>query len=316
MYKINPLKKEDFPMNKKKSVALTVGAAGIAAWAASKAMMNPPPRQEKNALEFEKPIVLAKHGGNEKAPENTLAAFTHAAALGVHGFSVSIRLTNDEQIIVFHDEYVNRVTNLEGKVADYTLEELKQADAGYSFQDHEGQFPYRGKGLTILTLEELLKQFPHLFISIRIQETPDTYEGSLIPSKLWFLIEALGVKDKIAILSPFDEQVDRFNLYAQNQVAIGTGNKELTKAYTSYISQFGHFYRPNTDLFFSPLKLGMFPIGMPGFIHFLEKLNIPIYFTDVNHSMHIQALAKAGAAGFITNTPSLVIKALQSKIEA
>lgn len=302
-------------MSKKKNLALTVGAASITAWAASKAMMKHPPRKEKNALEFEKPIVLAKRGGGDEAPENTIAAFSHAADLGVHGFSVSIRLTNDEQIVVIHDEYVNRTTNLEGKVSDYTLEELKQADAGYYFKDSEGHYPYRGKGLTILTLEELLTQFPHLFIAIQIQDSPDTYEGSLIPSKLWFLIESLGVEEKIAVLSTFDEQVDRFNLYAQNRIVVGTGHKELSKAYTSYISQFGHFYRPNTDLFFSPQKLGVFPIGTPGFIQFLEKLNIPIFFTDVDNLAHIQSLTQAGAAGFITNNPTFIIKELQSKIE-
>ncbi len=302
-------------MNKKKNVALTVGAASIAAWAASKAVIKQSPRSGKKALEFEKPIVLANRGGLDGAPENTIVAFTYAANLGVHGFSVSIRLTNDEQIIVFHDEYVNRTTNLEGKVADYTLEELKQADAGYYYEDDEGDLPYRGQGLTILTLEELLKQFPHLFISIQIQDMPDTYEGSLIPSKLWFLIEKLGVEEKVAVLSTFDDQVDRFNLYAQNRVAIGTGDKELKKAYTSYVSQFGHFYRPHTDLFFSPQKLGVFSIGTVGFIRFLEKLNIPIYFTDVEHPVEIQALAKAGAAGFITNTPARMIEALQSDIE-
>lgn len=302
-------------MSKKKNVALTVGAAGIAAWAASKAVVKQPPRKEKQALTLEKPIVLANRGGLDKAPENTIAAFTHAAKLGVHGFSVHIRLTNDEQIVVFHDEYVNRTLNLEGKVADYTLEELKEADAGYYFEDDNGHFPYRGKGLTVLTLEELLAQFPDLFISIQIQDLPDTYEGSLMPSKLWFLIEKLGVKGKVAVLSTFDEQVDRFNLYAQNKVAIGTGNKELKKAYTTYVSQFGHFYRPNTDLFFSPQKLGVFPIGTAGFIHFLGKLNVPIYFTDVENPIHIQALAQAGAAGFITNKPALVMDILRNNAE-
>src|SRR5690625_4051889 len=110
-------------MGRKTNVALTVGAASIAAWAATKAMTNQTPRPEKKALKFEKPNVLANRGGLAEAPENTSAAFTHAASLGIHGFTVDIRLTKDEQIVVFHDEYVNRTTNLEGKLSDYTLEE-------------------------------------------------------------------------------------------------------------------------------------------------------------------------------------------------
>lgn len=214
-------------MGKKTNVALTVGAASIAAWAASKAVTKPTPRTNKKVLQYDKPIVLANRGGLAEAPENTLIAFKKAAALGVHGFLVDIRLTNDEEIIIFHDEYVNRTTNLEGRVADFTLAELKQADAGYFFKDEKGDFPYRQKGQTILSLKELLEQFPHLFMCIQIQDTPDTYEGSLIPSKLWYLIEALGAEEKVAVMSPFDEQVDRFNLYAQNRVATGARNREV-----------------------------------------------------------------------------------------
>lgn len=301
-------------MGRKTNVALTVGAASFAAWAATKAMTKQTPRPAKKALHFEKPIVLANRGGLAEAPENTYAAFTHAASLGIHGFAVDIRLTKDEQIVVFHDEYVNRTTNLEGKLADYTLGELKEADAGYYFEDKNGDFPYRGKGEAILSLQEVLEQFPHMFICINIQDTPDTYEGSLVPSLLWHLIEELGAEERIAVTSFNDEQVDRFNLYAQNKVAIGAGNREIKKAYTAYTSQFGHLYQPNTDLFCSPQKLGIFPLGRFGFINFLSKLNIPIYFNDVNKVDDIPPLINAGAAGFITDKPSAVMKVIQNYI--
>lgn len=302
-------------MGKKRSIALTVGAASLTAWAASKVVAKPTQRPEKKVLKFDQPIVLANRGGLAEAPENTIAAFTHAASLGVHGFSIDIRLTNDEKIVVCHDEYVNRTTNLEGKIADFTLDELQSADAGYHFKDAEGKFSYRGTGQTIISLRHLLEQFPHLFICIHIQDTPDTYEGSLIPSKLWYLIEELGVEEKVAVVSSFDEQVDRFNLYAQNRVAIGAGNREIKKAYAAYTSQLGHLYRPTTDLFCSPQKIGVFPIGTAGFINFLGKLNIPIYFTIANQSTDIEALIRAGAAGFITDHPSRVMESITRKVE-
>ncbi len=294
-------------MGKKTNVALTVGAASLAAWAASKVVAKPMSRPDKKMLQLNKPVVLANRGGLAEAPEHTMAAFTKAHEAGVDGFLIDIRLTNDEQIVVFHDEYVQHTTNFEGRVADFTLAELKKADAAYYFKDEDENFSYRGTGQTIVSLRELLEQFPDLFICIQIQDTPDTYEGSLMPSKLWYLIEELGVSDQVAVISTFDEQVDRFNLYAQNRVAIGAGNREVKKAYAAFTSQFGHFYRPTTDFFCSSQKLGIFPIGTSGFINFLAKLNIPLYFNDADHQSNIQALIQAGAAGFITDEPSLVI---------
>ena len=129
-------------------------------------------------------------------------------------------------------------------------------------------YPYRGKGESILSLRELLERFPHMLIAINLKDSPDTYEGSLMPSKLWRLLEELGAEDCVAVTSSYDEQTDRFNLYAQNRVATGAGDNEVKKAYASFTSMFGHLYNPRADLFRIPEKLGVFSLGTEGFIKF------------------------------------------------
>ncbi len=79
-----------------------------------------------------------------------------------------------------------------------------------------------------------------------------------MPSKLWRLIEELSAEDRVAITSSYDEQTDRFNLYAQNRIAMGAGEDEVKKAYAAFTSQFGHLYNPQADLFRIPEKLGVF----------------------------------------------------------
>jgi glycerophosphoryl diester phosphodiesterase len=298
-------------MGRKTKVALTFGAAGVAAWAASKVVAKPIPREGKKALDFDKPVILAHRGGLSEAPEHTSAAFSNSAELGVHGFAVDIRLTKDEEIIVFHDEYTDRTTDFVGKVSDFTFSELKQADAGYRFEDENGDTPFRDTGERILSLRELLESFPHLFIIINLKDSPDTYEGSLMPSKLWRLIEELSAENRIAVLSAFDEQTDRFNLYAQNRVVIGAGDDEVKKAYAAYTSKLGHLYSPRFDLFSIPEKLGLFPLGTESFIRFLSQLNVPVYFEAINEPETIIKLINNGAAGFITDRPSFVMEIVQ-----
>ena len=94
-------------------------------------------------------------------------------------------------------------------------------------------YPFRGKGEKLLSLKELLERFPHMFVSINMKESPDTYEGSLMPSKLWRLIEEVSAEDRVAVTSSYDEQIDRFNLYAQNRVATGAGDDEVKKVICS-----------------------------------------------------------------------------------
>lgn len=301
-------------MGKKTKVALSVGAAGIAAWAASKVVAKPVPREGKKALDFENPIILARRGGFAETPEHTMVAFTKSAELGVHGFAIDARLTKDEEIILFHDESVDRTTDLSGNVSDFTLEELKKADAGYGFADDQSIFAYRDKGEQVVTLREILEQFPHLFVMINLVDSPDTYEGSLMPSKLWGLLNEIGAEDRIAVTSPYDEQTDRFNLYAQNKIAIGASENEVKKAYAAYVSKFGHLYKPQADLFRVPVKKAIFNFGSDSFVQFLSKLNIPVYFEEVTDQDTFTKLLNAGAAGFIVDNPEWALTIVQQHV--
>jgi glycerophosphoryl diester phosphodiesterase len=96
--------------------------------------------------EFE---VIAHKGASGYAPENTMASFKLALEMGVDMIELDVRHTKDEEIIVFHDQTLDRTTNGSGDVHDYTLEEIKQLDAG-SWYDS------KFSGEKIPTLKEVL----------------------------------------------------------------------------------------------------------------------------------------------------------------
>lgn len=77
--------------------------------------------------------IVAHKGASASAPENTLAAFEMAIEMGTDMIELDVRNTKDEQIVVFHDETLDRTTNGSGFVHDYTLEEIRQFDAGSWF---------------------------------------------------------------------------------------------------------------------------------------------------------------------------------------
>jgi glycerophosphoryl diester phosphodiesterase len=75
-------------------------------------------------------LVIAHRGFSGAAPENTIAAFKKAIDLGVDMIELDVHLSKDGQIVVIHDDTLNRTTNGKGKVTSYTLNELKRLDAG------------------------------------------------------------------------------------------------------------------------------------------------------------------------------------------
>ncbi len=297
-------------MGKKTKVAVAIAAASAAAWAGSKALSKPGKRASKHALEYNRPVILAHRGGSHLAPEHTMAAFRNANNLGVDGFEIDIRLTKDEEIVVTHDETIDRTSNGSGRVASFTLEELRKFNFGYHFVNLDGYLSYREDFEPIVTLCELLTEFPHMYINIDMKDAPDTYEGGLMPSKLWRLLEELDATDRVVVTSFHDEQIDRFNLYAQNKVALGAGQTEVRRAFTSFTSQFGHLYHPKVDVFQIPVKHGIINLDSAHFIHFLDELNIPVHYWTINNAAAMQELIASGARGIVTDRPDIALKTI------
>lgn len=93
------------------------------------------------------PKIIGHRGCASYAPENTLDAIHTAADMGVEWVELDVKLTKDHIPVLFHDETLERTTNGSGNIRDYTLDELKELDAGSWFAD--GFY-----GTTIPTLEE------------------------------------------------------------------------------------------------------------------------------------------------------------------
>ena len=74
--------------------------------------------------------IVGHRGAGLLAPENTLRAFTVASSAGCHRAELDVRMTRDGRLAVIHDETVDRTTNATGVVAEMSLSEIQQLDAG------------------------------------------------------------------------------------------------------------------------------------------------------------------------------------------
>jgi glycerophosphoryl diester phosphodiesterase len=82
---------------------------------------------------FKRPLIIAHRGYRAKYPENTLAAFSAAIDIGVKMIELDVMLTRDRKMVVIHDATLERTTDGHGQVNSYTLQELKELDAGSWF---------------------------------------------------------------------------------------------------------------------------------------------------------------------------------------
>jgi len=107
----------------------------------------------------------AHRGVSQLMPENTLPAFAAALALGADEIEFDVRLTKDEKLIVSHDMNLERISDGQGNVGDYTLKELKQLNIGV---EHGWVVPF-------CTAEEVFEQFANrITFNIHLKESGES----------------------------------------------------------------------------------------------------------------------------------------------
>ena len=143
--------------------------------------------------ELPRPTIFAHRGSKAHAPENTLAAFTLAVSQGAPAIELDAKLSSDGEIIVFHDQTLNRTTNGSGAVGNTPLAALKELDAGSHFSD-------AFKGEKIPTLAEVFETVgQQLFINVEL--TNYATPRDLLPEKAAALVEKFGLQDRVMFSS-------------------------------------------------------------------------------------------------------------------
>jgi glycerophosphoryl diester phosphodiesterase len=120
------------------------------------------------------PRVFGHRGAAGLAPENTLSSFRRARADGADVFELDVHATADGEVVVLHDATLERTTDGTGAVASLRFAELARLDAGYRFTPDGGcTFPFRGCGVRVPRLAELVREFPDVPLNVEIkQEAP------------------------------------------------------------------------------------------------------------------------------------------------
>ncbi|MGE5552906.1 MAG: glycerophosphodiester phosphodiesterase family protein [Betaproteobacteria bacterium] len=114
-----------------------------------------------------RPFAIADAGALS-APAYTLPAFRQAVVAGAQALVLPLRFTADGEPVVFPPGDLSSSTDGHGDVESFPLADLQQLDAGYRFADLRGAFPFRGHGLQIPLLEEVLAAFPGVPLLIEV----------------------------------------------------------------------------------------------------------------------------------------------------
>ena len=245
---------------------------------------------------LDRPMVIAHRGAAIAAPENTLVACERAVESGADALELDLHLTSDGHVVVIHDETVDRTTNGTGAVSTLTLEALQAVDAGYHFADADGAHPFRGQGIRVPTLDELIDAFPEMRLSLDLKgRTSELLERVLT------ILKQRDARDRTCMAAK-DRALTRT---ARNAgVATHASHPEIARLIVFHSVGLGRLVGGLSTIFTVPEFHEGRRVVTPRLIHHLKGRGVPVHVWTVNDPRDMARLLDMGVTGLITDDPA------------
>ena len=245
------------------------------------------------------PVAIAHRGGSRLRPENTLAAFAHALALGADAIECDVHLSRDGDAVVIHDATVDRTTDATGPVSAFTTAELANLDAGYRFMKDDG-FPFRGQGQGIVTLTRLLSEYPLTPVIVEIKGN----EVALAHRAVDVLVES-GAAGRV-VVGGFSGEALAAVRARRPDIPTSASQPEVQAALRRAWFRLPP-RRTGYQLFQVPVRLRGRTVLSRGFATVLRRANIPVHAWVVDEEAEMEELLSWGVTGVISDRPDRAV---------
>ena len=247
------------------------------------------------------PMLVAHRGGAKLAPENTMAAFRRAVEWwGADMLEVDVRLTRDGHLVVIHDDRLDRTTEAQGPVGTRTLEQIRALDAGYWFEDPEGVRSFRGTGVVVPTLAEVLTAFPDTRINVEAKEAQAA--GPLVE-----LIRRHDAEHRVLVAAEFE----RWRRDARGYVGPwGASRHQVFWFWALHRLPGGGPYLPGADILQVPEVWKGLRIVSEAFIRAAHRRNVPVHVWTVDDPDTMRRLLSWRVDGIQSDRPDILAQVL------
>ena len=249
-------------------------------------------------------LNIAHRGASQDAPENTLAAFDHAASLGVDGFECDVHLSSDGVPVVIHDATLDRTTAGSGPVTARTAKELGAIDAGARFGEADG-FPFRESGHGVPKLADLLDRHPDIPIVVEIKGD----DPQVVP----VIVSALRASRRPGryVVGGFSQPVLDAIRRVAPELPTGASRDEVKAAIRrSYLRIPPR--RTGYAVFQVPFVFQGKQIFRGSFVHTVTRAGVPVQAWIIDDEADMRRLIQWGVTGLISDRPDVAVRVVRS----
>ena len=263
-------------------------------------------RGRRSMIARDWPVNLAHRGASASAPENTLEAFRLAVRSGAGGIELDVHLTRDGYPVVIHDPNLDRTTSMSGAVAEVGLDEVRGADAGYSFSPDGGKtYPYRGLGLQVPTLAEVLRECPGVAVNIDMKADRPGIEAAVLG-----VLRRLEAAERALVVSSRFGAVRRFRAISEGRISTGASRWETAVFLLASNLRLERLLVPDYDALQVPPKHRGIPLVTRRFVRAAHARNVRVDAWTINEKEQMRRLLDLGVDVIMTDRPEKLAEVL------
>lgn len=239
-----------------------------------------------------------------------MLAFQQSAQAGADVLDADVHLTKDGILVLMHDATVEGTTNGTGAIEDLTLQQIRQLDAGYRFTTDNGRtFPYRGKGISVPTLEELFQTHSEKRLGLELKpEDPFT-----IPTRVCEMIRKYKRQEAVLISSFSQENMDSFRTQCP-EVATSATTDEVKLFIRLNTLRMTRLLSPVYSCFQVPEKTRTQYVLTERFLIAARERNLPIIPWTINEEEDLRRILDLGVEGINTDYPTRLLTMLNKEM--
>jgi len=235
-------------------------------------------------------LLIGHRGASGYEPENTLSAFQKAIVMKCDGIELDVHMSKDHELVVIHDETLERTTSGDGFVSEKELHELQSLDAG-------GWYGQMHVGSSIPTLESVFQLIPKgLLINVEIKGKSD--EAWTIEKRLLELVYKYELLENM-LVSSFNHVVVKNIRMMDSEIRIGVLIKEHDDNLIAYIEDYelnAYSVHPSLDIVNDKM------------VKELKNKGYKVFPYTVNEQEQASSFMDMGVDGIFTDYPDLMIK--------
>jgi glycerophosphoryl diester phosphodiesterase len=249
------------------------------------------------------PHLFGHRGASGECPENTRLAFERAAAHGVPYLETDCHATADGEIVLFHDADVERTTNESGPLRERTWAEVQSLDAGYRFSPDRGRsFPFRGRGLRVPRLSEVLEAFPEHRINLEIKQS----EPSIVDEVIAILRSARAL-DRVLLAAEEDAIMDEVRKRDAG-TALGSSLSDAVAFFQALAEDRLAAFEPRGHALQIPPEFMGDPLATPESVAGVHRVGLVMHIWTINEPAEMRRLLDLGVDGLMSDFPGRLLE--------